>query len=330
MSRHDRISYPRRPPNPATRFCFTLNNPTEAEIDHIREVGESDDVKYMIFGHEVGESGTPHLQGFVIWNGVHRFAWSKAKISSRAHLEQARGKSDQAAGYCKKEGNFEEFGEFPGSQGKRTDLEEAIEWCDAFTEEHERPPTAEDLAKEFPVVAIKYGKSILNVANLRAPKPTLRSGEPRPWQRDLEETLNADADDRKIRFFVDTVGGTGKSWFQGYYVSKYPEKAQLLGLGKRDDIAYAIDPTKKVFFFNVPRGGMQYLQYTVFEQLKDKVVFSTKYQSTTKILRHHPHVCIFCNEEPDQEAMSSDRYDIKRLSGDDFTTAFAPNTNITN
>ena len=317
-----------RPVNRASsRWCFTLNNHTPEELTKIRDFGNSDDVKYMVFGHETSSTGTPHLQGFVILNRVCRITWVKSRTSDRIYLDRTRGKSSQAREYCQKEGEYEEFGEFPDKQGKRSDLDDAIVWMDEFTEEHGHPPTIENLAKAFPSVAVKYGKALIGVAALRAPKPVLRTGTPRSWQVELENILNEPADDRKIRFYVDGDGGTGKSWFQGYYVSKYPETTQLLGLGKRDDIAYAIDPTKKVFFFNVPRGGMQYLQYTVFEQLKDKVVFSTKYQSTTKILRHYPHVVIFCNEEPDMTTMSADRYDITRLTGDDFTEAMAPGIN---
>jgi hypothetical protein len=290
-------------------------------------LGASDQTKYLTYGFEVSESGTPHLQGFVIFGIARRLAWVKAKISDRVHLESTIAKSHQARDYCHKDDNFKEFGEFPGSQGKRSDLDDAIEWCDKFTADNGRPPTSVDLAKKFPSIAVKYGSKLLTVAALRAPDVTLREGAPRPWQLELEQFLGGPADDRQVRFYVDPVGNTGKSWFQGYYCTKNPHETQLLGLGKRDDIAFAIDPSKRIFFFNVPRGDMQYFQYTVLEQLKDKVVFSTKYQSTTKLLRHYPHVIIFCNEEPDMNKMSVDRYDVRRLTGDTFTGAFAPGFN---
>jgi len=38
-------------------FVFTLNNYTTEEVELVKEW----DCKYLIFGKEIGESGTPHL-----------------------------------------------------------------------------------------------------------------------------------------------------------------------------------------------------------------------------------------------------------------------------
>nr|AUF34970.1 putative replication-associated protein [uncultured virus] len=92
-------------------------------------------------------------------------------------------------------------------------------------------------------------------------------------------------------------------------LTQFPDKVQILSGGKRDDIAHAIDPSKQIFLFNVPRGGMEYLQYTILEQIKDRMVFSPKYNSQTKILRNRAHVVVFSNEMPDIEKMTHDRYD---------------------
>ena len=96
-------------------------------------------------------------------------------------------------------------------------------------------------------------------------------------------------------------------------VSKYPNDTQVLSIGKRDDVAHALDQTKKIFLFNVPRGGMEFFQYTTVEQLKDRMVFSPKYDSKTKIWREKVHVVVFCNEEPDMAKMTADRYIIMNI-----------------
>lgn len=45
---------------PVHRLCFTLNNYTSREFDLIKQTPVS---VYGIIGEEVGENGTPHLQG---------------------------------------------------------------------------------------------------------------------------------------------------------------------------------------------------------------------------------------------------------------------------
>lgn len=43
-------------------WCFTLNNYTDEEIEVFKKAAR--DCSYAIIGKEVGESRTPHLQGF--------------------------------------------------------------------------------------------------------------------------------------------------------------------------------------------------------------------------------------------------------------------------
>jgi len=44
--------------------------------------------------------------------------------------------------------------------------------------------------------------------------------------------------------------------------------------------------------------------------LKDRFVFSPKYDSKTKWLSNQPHVVVFMNEHPDMTKLSHDRYRI--------------------
>lgn len=44
-------------------WVFTLNNPTSVELDMLHQYADQD-FKYIIVGHEEGENGTPHWQGY--------------------------------------------------------------------------------------------------------------------------------------------------------------------------------------------------------------------------------------------------------------------------
>lgn len=96
------------------RYCFTLNNPLPEDRDLISCM----DCAYMVYGDEIGEQGTSHLQGFIIFNSSKRFN-SLKKIHPRIHWEITRGTSQQASDYCKKDGKFFERGQLPMTQEEK-------------------------------------------------------------------------------------------------------------------------------------------------------------------------------------------------------------------
>lgn len=81
---------------------------------------------YLVFGREVGSNGTPHLQGYVSFSKRRSLSYVRKKFGKRCHCEIARGSPQQASDYCKKEGDFEEFGTLPRGRGQRSDIESAI------------------------------------------------------------------------------------------------------------------------------------------------------------------------------------------------------------
>jgi len=102
-----------------TRFrncCFTINNPTEADLTALTHP----DVSYYIYGKEIGENLTPHWQGYMEFNRQLTIAGVKV-ILPRAHIEKRKGSQKQAIDYCKKDHDFIIFGKKKES-GKRTDL----------------------------------------------------------------------------------------------------------------------------------------------------------------------------------------------------------------
>lgn len=90
------------PSSSLRRVVFTLNNYTQDELTTLlQDLGKH---QYII-GKEVGESGTPHLQGYIEFATPVKFRTIK-KILPRAHLEKAKGNKQQNIDYCSKDGNF--------------------------------------------------------------------------------------------------------------------------------------------------------------------------------------------------------------------------------
>lgn len=292
-------------------WCFTWNNYDDEALPFLSQLvaGEQSTARYVIVGREIAPTTlTPHLQGFISFAERRAFAYVHALLPG-CHLESAKGTPKQNREYCSKSGDFDEYGTLPSGSGKRNDWELFRDWCASQPSN----PSDRRLMEEWPSLWGRYPAASRRMASELAPRPVLRSGELKPWQSDLLSELDEEPDDRTVRFVVDRDGGAGKSWFCGYCFS-VRDDVQLLGPGKRDDIAYVIDSTKRVFLLNVGRGQSEYLNYGLLEMLKDRMVMSTKYQSAMKILEHTPHVIVLMNEAPDYSKMTDDRYRVLDLS----------------
>lgn len=113
----------------ARHTCWTLNNWTAEELESVRDYAQTES-RYMCWAQEVGEEGTPHLQGYTAWENPRSLNKFKLAISERLHYEPyTRGSAEQNRAYClglvekkgfKENPTFEEVGELP-EQGVRTD-----------------------------------------------------------------------------------------------------------------------------------------------------------------------------------------------------------------
>lgn len=293
--------------NQGRRWCFTINNWSPADVERLDALP---DVRYLVYGRERGDSGTPHLQGYIVYNGNRGFRGVCRDLGGRAHVERALGTSLQCANYCKKDGDYTEKGDVPANQGRRTDWDEFKEWVLAKSADGERI-TQKTIILEFPCLWARYHQRCIEIADAFAPHIALVDGNPNPgWQSDIVERTATEANARVVDFVVDLEGNAGKSWICAYLFTNRPDDVQILRVGKEADMCHAIDETKTVFLIDVPRSRMQFFQYSVVEMLKDRLVFSTKYNSRMKILKKIPHVVVFCNETPDMNKLSADRYNI--------------------
>lgn len=133
----------------ARNYCFTYNNyPTDLEPLNLIF---AEYCTYCIYGREVGESGTPHLQGYFQLKKKERIRGVIGKFPGM-HLAVAKGGYQANVEYCSKEGQIFVLG-VPSSSGKREGLSEACEIIRA-----QRP--LNEVAQTCPVVYVKYYRGL--------------------------------------------------------------------------------------------------------------------------------------------------------------------------
>lgn len=151
---------------------FTLNNPTEDDMARIQSMPELSYVKRMLVAREVGDSGTPHLQGQVMFTEPVRLAQAKKRIGRRAHLEPVIHWSSLTV-YNEKDGDiFVDFN-MKSSQGARSDL---TSFCLALTES-----SLADVGRDNPATFVRYHRGLAEYKNLLAVPRDPNTGPDVTW-----------------------------------------------------------------------------------------------------------------------------------------------------
>lgn len=102
-------------------WCYTVNNYSDTDIDLLDDI--SNVATYLCYGKEVAPTtGTPHLQGYVYFDNAKTFSKIQKLLPKGSHIEVAKGNALENNNYCKKDGDFKEFGTRP-AQGKRSDID---------------------------------------------------------------------------------------------------------------------------------------------------------------------------------------------------------------
>lgn len=168
-------------------WVFTTNNYTDESYQEIlKSLGTS---TYYVIGKEVGESGTPHLQGFVHFKNALRFSAIKKKLPG-SHIAIRKGTVSQAADYCKKDGDYVEFGDAP-IDPKAKGLLEKERWTAILS--NAKQGNLEAIAEEEPQVYLRMYSTLKRIAQ-----------DSIPVQERLPELTN---------LWITGPPGTGKSWF---------------------------------------------------------------------------------------------------------------------
>ena len=89
--------------SPAKRWCFTLNNYDDNDISSISSKFR-DVCNIALFGAEVGEEGTPHLQGYCEFSVKCRP--KSHGLTESIHWEACKGNRESNVNYCSKDSNI--------------------------------------------------------------------------------------------------------------------------------------------------------------------------------------------------------------------------------
>lgn len=145
-------------------YVFTLNNYNDEIISGVKSFGERE-CTYLVYQHERGESGTPHLQGYFRFKSRRSFRAIVRLLQESGlrgiHVEIRRGTIEQAIEYCTRESkrdvgsnpNIVELGRRPPGGGSRSDLRSIIEAV-------KQGKTARQLFEEHPEAYVKYARGI--------------------------------------------------------------------------------------------------------------------------------------------------------------------------
>lgn len=141
--------------NPVAKcFSVTLNNYTEDDIEAIQAI---DGVSRMVLGREVGESGTPHIQGFILFQRAKRWnAVREMPEFERAHIEVTRVQAALEK-YCKKDGDYIVI----DNRKERRKLQCLADACTAILDRR----SLGEVAREYPSVFVRYHRGLERLAS---------------------------------------------------------------------------------------------------------------------------------------------------------------------
>lgn len=138
----------------------------------------------------------------------------------------------------------------------------------------------------------------------------------RPHQAEIINLYKQEPEERKIYWYWDENGNTGKTTIAKYLCTKY--KDVLYVQGKSADIKCGISKWTtdvgplRMAIMGLCRSNEQYVSYEALETMKDGIFFSGKYESGMCV---YPtiHVVVFANFAPTIEKLSADRWIIRKI-----------------
>lgn len=225
-------------------WVFTKNNWTELDVLVLDGLYTSGYLTYLIYGHEVGESGTRHLQGYIELSIRNRFSQVKARLPG-FYIAQRRGTAEQAADYCiKSDDSYVQRGTRSQSQqGRRKDLERVATLV-------KEGSTLKRIANEEPEAFIKYHKGIMALKTILMP-----SYETTEF---TERRYNFEHDWTKTQIFLGPTN-CGKTTYAKQLLPRALFCTHMDDLAKYDPENYDGIIYDEASFVHLPREGQIHL-----------------------------------------------------------------------
>jgi len=144
----------------------------------------------------------------------------------------------------------------------------------------------------------------------------------RPWQQSVKTYCTESVpNDRTINWIVDPPGNKGKTQFIKFMTIKH--NATPLISGRGGDVARCLGDNPIICLVNVPRTAENSgtFNYTILEQIKDGLVFDSKYESRVRVF-NSPHIWVFANWPPNLSTMSQDRWVLWTITNDNILAPY--------
>lgn len=275
--------------------------------------------RYLIVGQEIcPATGTPHWQCFVQFHKKVRYTAVKRFFGNSVHCEPTRGTPAQNRDYCAKEKNFVEYGDIKeetrGGAGGGTG--EAFAAAKAASEELTLEELMESEHASVVSRCMQYFRTLYTNRRVQVGRcailEEMANAVLKPWQERLRDIVLEPPCPRKVYWLFDLDGNSGKSWMARYLVARH--SAIIFTHGKLVDLVHAYE-SQPVVVIDLARTQAEKIDhvYQLIESLKNGVMFSSKYDSCSKIFKP-PHVIVFANFEPERSKLSEDRWFIKDIT----------------
>lgn len=241
---------------------------------------DNPDVKFFVCQHELTPTTQKeHIQGYLRTYKTHKFdafAIILGLKSGEYHFEKARGDDFENETYC-------------------TKLESRVIYSLPF--EIGTPCSRSNRTKLKNIIDPLEGKNLYK------------------YQKSIIDMIATPADPRKIYWYYDEVGNTGKSSLVKHLLLKHPTEICLID-GSAKDASYCLTEfinnshnDIKVVLVDIPRSCYSNVSYDTLERIKNGMLFSAKYKSNY-CLFNIPHIIVFCNYSPLDNQLSADRLQV--------------------